>query len=53
VVNDPDFQNGQFDTSYLDTHPHLSEYDNQKTEINKLARLIAEIHFRQENPYAI
>ncbi len=53
VVNDPDFQNGQFDTSYLDTHPHLSEYDNQRTEVNKLARLIAEIHFRQENPYAI
>ncbi len=53
LVNDPDFQNGQFDTSYLETHPQLSEYTNQKTEVNKLARLIAEIHFRQENPYAI
>jgi pyruvate carboxylase len=53
LVNDPDFQNGQFDTSYLETHPQLSEYTDQRTEVNKLARLIAEIHFRQENPYAI
>ncbi len=53
LVNDPDFQSGQFTTSYLDTHPQLFEYSDQRTEVNKLARLIAEIHFRQENPYAV
>ncbi|HFQ81271.1 MAG TPA: acetyl-CoA carboxylase biotin carboxylase subunit [Desulfobacterales bacterium] len=53
LVNDQDFQNGQFNTSYLDTHAHLFEYTDQRTEVNKIARLIAEIHFRQENPYAI
>jgi len=53
LVQDKDFKDGKFDTSYLDTHPQLFEYTDQKTEVNKLARLIAEIHYRQENPYAI
>lgn len=53
VVKDADFRNGEFDTSYLETHTHLFEYKNMNTEINKLAKLIAEIHHRQFNPYAI
>jgi acetyl-CoA carboxylase biotin carboxylase subunit len=53
LVDDPDFQSGDFDTSYLDTHTHLLEYEDQKSEVNKIARLIAEIHHKQENPYAI
>ena len=53
LVNDPDFQKGDFDTSYLETHEHLLEYEEQNTEINKLAKLIAEIHFKEENTYAI
>jgi len=53
LIDDPDFQNGDFDTSYLDTHAHLFEFKDQNTEINKLARLIAEIHYREENTYAI
>ncbi len=53
LVKDPDFKRGDFDTSYLDTHTHLLEYKEQCTEVNKLARLIAEIHHKQENPYAI
>ncbi len=53
LIDDPDFQKGDFDTSYLDTHTHLFEFKDQKTEINKLARLIAEIHYREENTYAI
>ena len=49
----PDFQKGDFDTSYLETHSHLFEYKEQDTEINKLAKLIAEIHYNEENSYAI
>lgn len=53
LIEDPDFRAGVFDTSFLDTHPHLLDYEEQSTEVNKLARLIAEIHYKQENPYAI
>ena len=53
LIDDPDFQKGDFDTSYLDTHAHLFEFKDQNTEINKLAKLIAEIHYREENSYAI
>ena len=53
LVNDPDFQKGDFDTSYLETHAHLLEYEEQNTEINKLAKLIADIHYKEENTYAI
>ncbi len=53
LVNEKDFRSGDFDTSYLETHEELFEYTDENTEVNKLARLIAEIHHRQENPYAI
>ena len=53
VVDDPDFKKGDFDTSYLETHEHLFEYRDMKSEVNKIAKLIAEIHHRQENPYAV
>jgi acetyl/propionyl-CoA carboxylase alpha subunit len=52
LVEDPDFRGGNFDTSYLDTHEHLFKYDDFKSEANKLARLIAEIHHKGENKYA-
>ncbi len=53
LIEDPDFRKGDFDTSFLDTHPDLINYQDQDNEVNKLARLIAEIHFKQENPYAV
>jgi pyruvate carboxylase subunit A len=53
LVDEPDFQKGNFDTSYLDTHPELMEYQEITTEANKLAKLIAEIHHKKENSYAI
>ncbi len=53
LVNDPDFQKGDFDTSYLDTHPQLFNYTLDTSEVSKMAKLIAEIHFKKENPYAI
>ena len=52
LVTDPDFQNGEFDTSYLDTHARLFDYEEYKSEVNKLARLIAEIHHKGKNTYA-
>ena len=52
LVEDPDFQKGDFDTSYLDTHPHLFDYKDDDSEGNKLASLIAEIHHKGLNPYA-
>jgi len=53
LIDEPNFQSGDFDTSFLETHPHLLEYEESSTEGEKLANLIAEIHFRKENPYAI
>ncbi|MFO7760729.1 MAG: biotin carboxylase N-terminal domain-containing protein [Desulfobia sp.] len=53
IVEDPDFQKGDFDTSYLDTHPQLFEYKEDISEQNKLAKLIAEIHYKKYNPYAV
>ncbi|HIJ79864.1 MAG: acetyl-CoA carboxylase biotin carboxylase subunit [Desulfobulbaceae bacterium] len=53
LVADPDFKKGDFDTSFIETHPQLIEYDEQGSEGNMLARLIAEIHYKKENPYAI
>lgn len=52
LVNDPQFQSGDFDTSYLDNHPELLEYKDDDSEVNKLAALIAEIHHKGFNPYA-
>ena len=52
LVNDPDFRKGDFDTSYLETHPQLFEYEEHTSEVDKLAKLIAEIHHRGKNTYA-
>jgi pyruvate carboxylase subunit A len=52
IVNDKDFIKGNFDTSYLDAHPHLFHYEEDGSEVGKLARLIAEIHHRKMNPFS-
>ena len=52
ISKDPDFIKGDFDTSYLDKHPQLFEYDDNANEASKLSNLIAEIHHRGHNPYA-
>jgi pyruvate carboxylase subunit A len=53
VIDDPDFEKGDFNTSFLDTHSYLLEYEDVESEGSKLAHLIAEIHYRKQNPYAI
>ena len=52
IARDPDFIEGDFDTSYLETHPDLFDYEENANEASKLANLIAEIHHRGQNPYA-
>jgi pyruvate carboxylase subunit A len=52
IVNDPDFIGMNFDTSYIDDHPHLLEYQETEREVDKIARLIAEINAFGKNPYA-
>ena len=52
ICNEPDFRKGAFDTSYLETHPQVFDYSENKREIAKLSQLIAEIHAKKINPYA-
>lgn len=53
LVEDPDFQAGRFDTGYLESHSHLFNYKSSEREVAKIARLIAEIHHKGFNPYAV
>jgi pyruvate carboxylase len=52
LINHPDFKKGEFDTSFLDENEQLFEYDETASEVNRLARLIAEIHQKKVNTYA-
>ncbi len=52
LMNHPDFQAGNFDTSFLEHNEQLFEYEEEDKEVNKLARLIAEIHQKGSNTYA-
>ncbi len=52
IAKDADFIDGNFDTSYLDKHPELFDYEENANEASKLSNLIAEIHHRGHNPYA-
>jgi acetyl-CoA carboxylase biotin carboxylase subunit len=52
IVHDPDFIAMNFDTSYIDDHPQLMEYQETEREVDKIARLIAEINAFGKNPYA-
>ncbi len=52
IVDDPDFIAQRFDTSYIETHPKLLQYEERVPDVEKLARLIAEINANKYNPYA-
>lgn len=52
ICQEPDFRQGKFDTSYLETHPEVFSYPEPEREIAKLGKLIAEIHARKINKYA-
>jgi len=52
ILQEPDFIQMKFDTSYIDTHPHLVKYLEEEREMEKIARLIAEISAYGFNPHA-
>jgi acetyl/propionyl-CoA carboxylase alpha subunit len=52
ILQEPDFIQMKFDTSYIDTHPHLVQYLEEEREMEKIARLIAEISAYGFNPHA-
>jgi pyruvate carboxylase subunit A len=52
IVNEQDFRQMNMDTAYIDNHPQLLDYREEKREVDKLARLIAEINAHGKNPYA-
>ena len=52
IVEEPDFIAMQLDTSYIDEHPELLDYRVEEREVDKIARLIAEINAHEKNPYA-
>ena len=52
IVEEPDFIAGNFDTSYLETHPQLFYYDEDKSDVSKLSKFITEIHYRKYNPFS-
>ena len=52
ILQEADFIQMNFDTSYIDTHPHLVEYLEEEREMEKIARLISEINAHGYNPHA-
>lgn len=52
IVHDPDFIMRRLDTSYIDEHPQLFEYQEEERGVDKIARLIAEINAHEKNPFA-
>jgi pyruvate carboxylase len=51
IVKEPDFIRMKLDTAYIDDHPKLLDYREQEREVDKLARLIAEINAHGKNPF--
>jgi pyruvate carboxylase len=51
IVKDPDFVRQNFDTSFIETHPQLLDYQEEVPPIGKLANLLAEINAYGYNPY--
>ncbi|MFO7802747.1 MAG: acetyl-CoA carboxylase biotin carboxylase subunit [Desulfovermiculus sp.] len=51
ILDDPDFIAQRFDTSYIETHPHLLDYRDEVPHMDRLARLVAEINAYGYNPY--
>jgi acetyl-CoA carboxylase biotin carboxylase subunit len=51
IVKDPDFVSQAFDTSFIDSHPNLLDYQEEFPPLGKLASLLAEINAYGYNPY--
>jgi acetyl/propionyl-CoA carboxylase alpha subunit len=53
LVDEEEFRRAEFDTGYLDRHPELFDYGRDDREEAKIAGLLAEIHHRKHNPFAV
>lgn len=53
IANEKNFVTGDFDTSYIETHPHIFHYTEDASEVGKLSKFIAKIHYSEENPFAM
>ncbi len=53
LMEDREFLEGKFDTNYIDRHPELFDYKPLEREEAKIAKLIAEIHHKKYNPFAM
>ncbi len=51
IIEEKDFRERKFDTTYIDLHPQLLNYTEKDDEMDKLARLIAEINAYGYNPH--
>jgi acetyl-CoA carboxylase biotin carboxylase subunit len=51
ILQEADFIQMKFDTSYIDTHPQLVDYLEEEREMEKIARLISEINVYGLNPH--
>jgi pyruvate carboxylase subunit A len=51
IVKEPNFIAMKLDTGYIDDHPQLMDYREHEREVEKLARLIAEINAHGKNPF--
>ncbi len=51
ILQEADFIQMKFDTSYIDTHPHLLDYLEREREMEKIARLVSEINAYGYNPH--
>jgi len=52
IAREKDFVSGNFDTSYIDTHPLIFVYEEDVSDAGKLAKLIASIHYNRHNVFA-
>ncbi|MEF8823585.1 MAG: biotin carboxylase N-terminal domain-containing protein [Desulfohalobiaceae bacterium] len=52
LVTDPEFREKRFHTNFLEERPHLLQHREEATDLNRFARLLAEINAYGYNPYA-
>ncbi len=52
IMKEPDFLAQRFDTSYIESHPELLDYEEEVPETDRLAALVAEINAHGYNPHA-
>lgn len=52
LIKDPEFREKRFHTNFLEERPHLLQHREETSDLNRFARLLAEINAYGYNPYA-